>query len=166
MKITLENQHRRNLKSETAISVIANAAVSGLFAWGIFHGEATVPLWGANGIVVDLVPTVFMITLALTIALTLVTRGRIRRGKLPVPEWSSHDLGWIGRLPAKVLYRAPVLALLMTLVLVPLSAVVLVAAGVGSMSFPVFFVFKLIYGAAFAVLITPVIILRALADKP
>lgn len=164
MPISLDSAHRRNLKSETAISVVANTAVSGIFAWGLFHGVESIPLWGAQGIVVDLVPTVFMITLVLTIALTLITRGRLRKGKLPLPAWRRSDLGVIGRLPACIALRAPVLALCMTLALVPLSALLLVLAGVDSMRFTNFFLFKLAYGAAFALLVTPIILLRALAD--
>lgn len=165
MPISLDTAHRRNLQSETAISVVANTAVSGLFAWGLFHGAKSIPLWGAQGIVVDLVPTVFMITLALTIALTLITRGRLRKGKLPLPAWSRSDLGVIGRLPSRVALRAPALAVCMTLALVPLSAMLLVLAGVESMRFTTFFFFKLAYGAAFAVLVTPIILLRAFADR-
>ncbi len=134
MPISLDTAHRRNLQSETAISVVANTAVSGIFAWGLFHGVESIPLWGTQGIVVDLVPTVFMITLVLTIALTLITRGRLRKGKLPLPAWSRSDLGLIGRLPARIALRAPVLALCMTLALVPLSALLLVVAGVDNMS--------------------------------
>lgn len=66
--------HRRYLVVETAISIGVNAAVSAAFAWGLFRGVTRVPLRGAQGIGADLVPTVFMITLMLTLALTLVTR--------------------------------------------------------------------------------------------
>lgn len=166
MSIELSPELRKNLRVETAISIVANTIVSGLFAWGIFHGVEVIPLWGAKGIAVDLIPTVFMITLALTIALTLITRGRIRKGKLPRPAWSRKDLGLIRLMPANVGLRAFAFAALMTVILVPLSVLLLVVANVSDMSFNVFFVFKLIYGAMYAVLVTPLILLRAFADKP
>ncbi len=165
MKIRLAPEHRRNLQTETALSVVFNTIISGVFAWGLFHGVEVVPLWGTQGIVVDLVPTVFMITLALTIALTLITRGRIRKGKLPLPAWSRSDLGPLGWLPRNLALRAPLLAAVMTAVLVPLSALLLTVAGVGAMKFTTFFVFKLAYGAAYAVIITPIILLGAMADQ-
>lgn len=165
MAIRLAPEHRRNVQTETLISVVINTAISGGFAWGLFHGVDSIPLWGSQGIVVDLVPTVFMITLVLTIALTLITRRRLRNGKLPLPTWNRAELGVVGRLPAHIALRAPLLALCMTLVLVPISALLLHLAGIQSMAFMTFFLFKLAYGAAFAVLVTPLILRRALADR-
>ncbi len=164
MNIDLVPDHRSNLRVETAISVVFNTIISGVFAWGIFHGTAVIPRWGAKGIVVDLIPTVFMITLVMTIVLTLITRGRVKKGKLPAPTWGKSDLRINGWLPRNVVLRAVLQAATATLILVPLSALILVAAGVESMGFTVFFIFKLFYGAIIAVLITPLIILRALAD--
>ncbi len=164
MSIQLVPELNKNLRVETAISIVANTVVSGMFAWGIFHGVAVIPLWGAQGIAVDLIPTVFMITLALTIALTLITRARIRKGKLPRPTWGRIDLGLSRLLPDNILLRAFTFAAAMTVILVPLSVLLLVTAGVSEMSFKVFFVFKLIYGAIYAVVVTPPVLLRAFAD--
>lgn len=166
MTIRLVPAHRRNLQTETLVSVVINTAISGGFAWGLFQGQAWIPLWGGKGIVVDLVPTVFMITLVLTIALTLITRGRLRQDKLPRPAWSRTDLGFIGRLPDALPLRAPALAAVMTIVLVPVSAALLLLTGVAGMKFATFLIFKLVYGAAFALVVTPIILLRALADQP
>lgn len=164
MTIRLVPEHRNNLRIETVLSVVFNTIISGAFAWGMFHGEDIVPLWGSRGIAVDLVPTVFMITLVLTIVLTKITRRRLRRGKLPAPSWNRTDLPLVGWLPENVLLRALALAAVLTLVLVPLSVLILAQLGVEQMGFGVFFVFKLAYGALFALIVTPAILLRALAD--
>jgi hypothetical protein len=157
-------EHRRNLILETAISIVFNTLISGLFAWAIFHEVDYLPLWGAQGIVVDLIPTVFMITLVLTLILTLITRARVRKKRLPAPQWSRNHLNGFGWLPANLAIRAPVLALALTAILVPLSALLLVALGVEGMNYSAFFKFKLVYGALFALVVTPIILLRALAD--
>lgn len=159
--------HRRYLVVETAISIGVNAAVSAAFAWGLFRGVTRVPLRGAQGIGADLVPTVFMITLMLTLALTLVTRRRMRAGVLAgLHEGISALPRPLAMLPANVLLRALVLALSLTAVLVPASVALLAAAGTESLAFDLFVGFKILYGAALGALVTPLILLRALADAP
>jgi len=157
--------HRRYLKVETTIAVAINAVISALFAWGLFRGAAAVPLWGAAGIGLDLVPTVFMITLMMTIALTLITRKRMRAGAID-PLRGIDAPAWLAWLPHNVLLRALALALPLTAILVPASVSVLAAAGASSMGFATFVGFKILYGAAVGALVTPIIVLRVLHEPP
>lgn len=116
--LSLAPEHRGNLITQTIISIVFNTIISGVFARAIFHGVEQIPPWGAQGIVVDLVPTVFMITLMLTVILTLITRGRLRKGKLPAPLWGRGDLpftGWLrwpgtlkgGSMPLRIARPSP-----------------------------------------------------------
>lgn len=151
----------RYIRSETRVSMAINTVISGLFAWFPFQGVSTVPLWGGMGMVVDLLPTVFMITLMTANIETLLTRKRVRSGELaamPVPpRWQ-----W---LPRNVLLRALVLGLLMTALLVPLMTALFLVTGIESLPYPVFFAYKLVFGALLALLITPIILRRALGDQ-
>lgn len=159
--------HRRYLVGETAISIAVNAAVSAAFAWGLFHDVTEVPLRGVQGIGVDLVPTVFMITLMLTLALTLVTRRRMRAGTLFGLHGGTGALPRpLAMLPGNVLLRALVLALALTAMLVPASIALLAVAGTESMPLGAFVGFKVLYGAALGAVVTPLVLLRALADAP
>jgi hypothetical protein len=37
-------ERRRNLRTEAALGGVTDTAISGMFAWGIFHSKDTVPL--------------------------------------------------------------------------------------------------------------------------
>lgn len=156
--------HRRYLAVETAISVVLNVLVTAAFAWFPFHDEDSVPLWGPLGIAVDLVPTTFMITLMVSIALTLITRRRVRAGHVPGLNPAAMSYPWYGWLPRQVVWRAVALGMTLTVVLVPGVIALFVLAGINLLPFDSFFLFKLIYGGLLAILITPVILTAALAD--
>ncbi|MFN3388280.1 MAG: hypothetical protein ACK40O_05065 [Allosphingosinicella sp.] len=151
-------EHRRFLNVQLAVSALLNAAISALFVWIVFGGRALVPLWGARGLAIDLVPTTFMITLMTAIALTLATRAAVRSGRLP-------RLDRRRRLPRPVLLRAPLLALAFTLALVPLSALLLSLVWTGDWSYRAVMAFKIAYGVGLGFLVTPVVVRAVLADR-
>ena len=155
---------RRYLAVETAISVFLNVLVSAAFAWFPFHGADYVPLWGPFGIAVDLVPTTFMITLMVSIALTLITRRRVRAGQVPALNPTAISYPGFRWLPRQVVWRAVALAMTLTVVLVLGFVALFVVAGVDRLPFDRFFLFKLIYGGLLAILVTPFILAAALAD--
>ena len=158
----LSDRHRRYLLIETAVSTVFNTAISALFAFLLAQGAPTVPLWGATGMAFDLLPTVFMITLVTTLIVTLLTRKRIRAGK--VPPLGAGEGGWLGWAPRNAALRALVYAGLLALVLVPVSIAVLVLLGVHALPFHIFLPYKMIYGAALSILATPLIARAALAE--
>lgn len=163
----LSAAHRRYFAIEIAIGMVLNAVISAAFAWGIFRGVAHVPLWaGTRGMAFDLVPTVFMITLMMTIALTLITRARLRRGAAPALAWSRDSHVLLRLLPRNAVGRGLCLAAGATIVLVPLSVACLAGAGFQTMAFGPFVWFKVAYGVALAVLVTPIILLCAFGDLP
>ena len=152
----------RYIKIETAISVVFNAVLSAAFAWFGFRGVSEVPLMGAQGMVVDLLPTTFMITFMTANIETLLTRKRMRAGTLapllPAPgAWA-----W---LPRPWLWRALVLALLATAVAVPAMAGLFLLLGIEGLPFHIFVVYKLVYSALLALLVTPLILRLALGDR-
>lgn len=160
----LSDTHRRYIRSETLIGCVFNAALSVVFAFLIFRGATLIPLWGAEGIAMDLVPTVFMITLIGNLIVTLLTRRRVRDGAVP-PLHDSEAQGTLARrLPRNALLRVLLAAVTMTVTLVPVSIGVLALVGVEAMPFWPFVAFKIFYGAAVGALSAPTIIRAALAD--
>ncbi|MGJ7511999.1 hypothetical protein [Variovorax sp. GT1P44] len=120
------------------------------------------PLWGTDGMAMDLVPTVFMITLVGNLIVTLLTRKRVRDGRVP-PLGPPH--GPAVRLPRNALLRVLGLALLLTIVLVPLSVAALASLGLHSMPATPFIAYKLIYGMGVGALSAPLVIRAALPDR-
>lgn len=153
----LNQAQRRFLGVEIVVNAIASGILSAAFVWLMFGGMALVPLWGMNGLAFDLVPTTFMITLMMTLGLTLFTRWRCATGRAPRCAGRS-------RLPTRVWLRAPLLAVTLTLLLVPASVLLLHLFGPDPWSYGAVMVFKILYGVALAAAITPVILLAAMRD--
>ena len=113
---------------------------------------------------VDLIPTVFMITLVGSIIMTVATRSRVRSGKVNAigEPWATY---WLIRwLPRNALARALTVAMLATAVLVPISVGILAILNVTIMSFNPFVGFKVIYGVVVGMLSAPFVLLAALSD--
>lgn len=150
--------HRKYIRIETGIAIVLNAIVGALFVWILFGGKTQIGLWGDAGLAFDLLPTVFMITLMSTVALTILTRKRLRGGAVPPLT----DRG--PRLPRFVLLRALLLAAVATIAIVPLSVLALSLVWTAPWSFGAVLIFKIIYSAALGLIVTPVIVTAALRD--
>jgi hypothetical protein len=153
--------HRRYIFRETAVSVAVNSLLSIVFALLATHGKAAVPLWGVRGMAVDFVPQTFMVSLATTIAVTIIARKRIRAGTVsPLPVDKG---GPFVRMPRHPLGRALSIASIAAVVLSPLGAGVLDILEVTSLPTRSFVMMKALYGAALALLVSPPIVRAALA---
>lgn len=152
-------EHSRYIRTETTISAVLNAVIGAAFVFLMFGGMQTIGLWGANGLAIDLLPTVFMITLMTTVGLTLITRARVRAGKVPKRSGRSS-------LSNNVFARALVLAAGSTIAFVPASVLglALIWAVSGDWLFIAVLVFKVMYSALLGVIVTPIILRAALAD--
>ena len=153
----MDDAQRRFLNVQLVISAVLNAAISALFVWLMFRGTTRIPLWGASGLAVDLIPTTFMISLATGIALTLATRGAIASAKFDRRERRR-------RLPSNFFLRASVLATGATVVLVPLSVLALALLGPAEWTYSAVMVFKIIYGVALGFIVTPIVVSAAMGD--
>lgn len=149
--------HSRYIMVETLIAIVLNIIVSAVFVFIMFGGMEKIGLWGTAGLALDLVPTVFMITLMTTIALTLIARSRIAAGTVLPDQRPS-------RLPANPVLRGLVLAVVATVLIVSVSVAILSALWpvTGDWSFTAVLVFKCAFSAALAIAVTPVIVRHAL----
>jgi hypothetical protein len=154
----MQDDHRKFLWTQQAVSVVLNGIISALFVWLVFGGMERIGLWGAAGLAADLVPTTFMITLMMGIGLTLMTRGAVRKGQ--VPPLSSKSV-----LPRNVLLRAPLLAIAATATLVPLSVLMLWLLWSRDWTYGEVMTFKIVYGVALGAIVTPIVIGAALRDQ-
>jgi hypothetical protein len=155
--LALGAEQRRFLIVETVVNSILSGLLSAGFVWLIFGGRDLIPLWGTNGLAFDLVPTVFMITLMMTLGLTLFTRLRCSKGRAPMMEGRS-------RLPRNVVLRALAMALAATIIVVPLSVGLLALIGPQTWTYSAVMLFKIVLGVVLAAIITPVIVAGAMRD--
>lgn len=154
-------EQARYVRRETWVGCVFNAALSVVFAFLVFRGQSPIPLWGAQGLAVDLIPTVFMITLVGNLIATLITRRRVARGHVAALI-STSPVPWHNKwLPVRLLLWAVAL----TVVLVPLTVAAFWLLQVHQMDFGPFVVFKAVYGAAVGTLSAPHLLRAALADR-
>lgn len=152
----LDPAQSRYLRTQVIASIPINAALGALFVWIVFGGQQGIALWGASGLAADLVPTTFMITLMTAIGLTLATRAALRSGKLRPAAGR--------RAPRNPVLRGLVFALAATVLLVPLSVLILWTVWAGDWSYDTVLWFKIAYAIVLGLLVTPVIVRAALAD--
>lgn len=161
--------HAVVVRRETVANTVATAVIAALLSLVIFRGRDSIPpLEAPPGGIFGILPGTFNFTLLVTIVLTLIVRARVRRGQLARPGSGEGSMRG-ARLPANVVARGLVMALLATLVLVPLSGG-LVYGLVGAGLLPARWSLAGMGGyfvAHFVVLslvVTPVVVWRALRD--
>ena len=162
----MTEDHQKYVKGETMVSIVLSIIISLVFAWLVFPATGVIPMGGMGGIAFDLLPTTFMIIMMTTVALSILTGARRKKGavsplNLAVPG-SGLNLRLARVLPDNFFLRGLVLAISGCIIFIPLTIAGLDAAGVGSMTFWTFMGFKAVYGAFLAVLFTPVILIAAL----
>jgi hypothetical protein len=150
----------RYIFTETAISIVINAAISAGFAFVVFGGRAEIGLWGPGGLAIDFAPQSFMIALMSVLVPTALTRRRIRTGTLKPGN------GLPSRLPRNLVGRALLVALAATTVLGGIAVAISAAAWAGPLGFATVLPLKIIYGAAVAFIVTPTALKAALLDRP
>ncbi len=152
---------RLYIKRETLLGCLINAAIALFFAALLFHNAPIIPLWGTKGIAVDLVPTVFMLTLFGSLAISLLTRQRLRQGRIAPPQ--ARPSTWIAALASLPLpARTLVVAVLMTFALVPATCLALMTLAVDTLAFWPFVAFKMVYAALVGAVSAPWILKAAL----
>jgi hypothetical protein len=141
---------------ETLISMAINAALSIGFVFLVFHGLRVIPAAGSHGVIVDMAPQTFMVTLMSCLVPALLTRSRHAAGRL---AWHS---GTTRGLISHICLRAAVLAVLATIAVVAVSWIVLPHLLPNGIAFVPLVVCKALFGMALAAAVTPWAIARVI----
>lgn len=157
------------IRKETAINTVATALIAAALSWVLFRGHSSiVALSPPVGGILGILPGTFNFTLLVTLALTLITRRRVRSGSCP-PLAREARRGIGAALPANLIVRAIVLAAVATVVFVTLGAGgVWLATRLTALpiewSFQSVLGFYVVYFVILSLVVTPIILWRALAD--
>lgn len=134
---------QRYLAVETAIGAVINAVLSLAFVLLIFGRMTMVPVFGAGGLIVDAVPQTLMVSLMSMLVPGLLTRKRLREGKVagaPPPGIVT------------IVARAVIVALVAMVVLTGLQFMIL-SLGPSAYPFGAVLVAKMLYGAILGALV-------------
>lgn len=153
---------RRFLAAEMAVGAVVNGAITGGIAWLVFSGLDRAPVWGMDGLAVDLLPSTLMPVLMMGLILPVVIRLRRAAGGLPDCVWA--DLGgWSRLVPRRLVLRAALLALVWVALFVPAAAAALWIGGWDAVPLDGVLAGKALYGMAVGGSAAPFIVLPALA---
>ncbi len=142
---------------ETIISVIINTALSCIFFFLQFHSLTSICWTGHGGLVRDSLPQTFAISLMSVLVPTLITRRRAIRETLPMPAIPRRIT------PSNVFLRAVGAAAMIAFCGFAATYVVC-GHETSGISFRSALAFKCAYGAAIALIVTPLAVGMALHD--
>lgn len=154
----MTDAHRKYLIVETLVSVVVNGAISALFVVLAFAGRSEVDLWGPGNLAVDLLPQTFAVAFMSVLVPTILTRKRLRSGKLGRAE------GVSSRLPRNLWLRSLLLAVAATVLIAGTMIALLAALWSGPIAYGDLFLLKVLYGGVVALLVTPIALVATLAD--
>jgi hypothetical protein len=149
-KLTVNDGHNHYVAVETSISVVLNIVISALFMFLVFGRTVGIELWGTHGLALDFVPQTFMITLMSVWVPSLITRRRIRCGRIKRLEQLAPS-----RLPRSIFLRAVAIGCVLTVLAGGCAVLIASALWHVTESFWHVLPFKLAYGALVAAIATP-----------
>lgn len=161
----LDSIHKEFLLRESIISAIVGTILCALISLAAFQSQDAIMFWGENGLFFDTLLTVFFMPFMMTLIMTPMYRTRVVDGKAPAALWSRHEHFLLRLFPDSLFFRALFVAILFSVVLLPVSTAILLSFENFPVSFSKMLVFKSIYGALIGFLVTPLIAICAMADK-
>jgi hypothetical protein len=153
------------------MTAAVNFVVNGLLAWMTTIGHThldlvAVPLIGAPSLVTDTLGTLVILPITTSLLCSLGVRGYRRRGLLdPIRLPTIGPIRWLARLPSGDLRAGLVLAAWTAALLGPVSCALLVALNSSGVSRGSFVVYKVLLGVALGAVITPIVAIRAMAQR-
>ena len=162
-------EHAALVRRETTSNTLATALIAAVVTWLLFRSHiAIAPLSAPPGGIFGILPGTFNFTLLVTIVLTLITRKRVSRQQLR--RLASTEGAALGSsLPGNVVARALVLAVCVTATCVLCTyGLVMGTARLqwlpAQWSFAGMEVFFVTYFVLLSLLVTPIVVWRALRD--
>lgn len=157
--------HRRYLVLEQGLgSIVINIVLNAGIAWLLFRGLDVVPLWGEQSIAGDTIATTLILPFLTCLIVTRLAHREVRNGRFDAPAWRRSEHPILGRLPAKTLARAAVIAVVSLVAFAPPTITALSWLGIAELPFRTFLIFKAVYAGILAGLVAPPIALSALGD--
>ena len=144
--------------AQLAINIVICGTISAAMAWILFHDSPHPALWGIGNLAFDFIPGTVIPAFMTGLMVTSVTRKAIAAGRIqpaPCPV--------AGRLPPQPALRGLIAAAVSVAVISPIGLALLVAVWGPGLTIGQIVLFKLAYGIALAIVITPPITVAALA---
>ena len=152
------------LVGQLIVPVLINAVLNGAIAFAMFRGASQVPLLGSQSIVGDSLGTGFFLPAITCLIVTPIVRGHVRKGAAEPVKGALP--GWLAAFHRALVPRALALGLVGAVFAGGLALGVFRLLGVEALAFGPFVGFKAGSAALLAGLVTPLIAVLALSDRP
>ena len=149
---------RKYLIVETVSSFVVNAILNFLPAYAIFHNRLIIAIQGAGGMFQDSIGETLIVAFLSYLVPALIGRSRRRAGKLPLSGIETRQAG-------NVYLQALGVAVLFTVVLTAVNAVLLPRIFGGEVSLRTELIFKTFYGAVLGAIASCMAIYRTLQER-
>ncbi len=146
-----------HIRRETAISMVINTVLSGVFFLAVFGLHGPVPIWGMGHYVFDFGPQAFAVAFMSTLVPGALSRKALRAGRVASRPSAL-------RLPGNLLLRGLILAVPSAMLALAGAAAVCPALGLAQLPWSVALAAKLGFGAVLALVITPIALRATLAE--
>ena len=151
----------RYVATETVISIMINATMSALFMELVFGRSSQITLWGPRGLAVDFIPQTLAISAMSVIVPTLITRRRLRMRVICPLQRPFLPAGL-----ASLWRRVALVSVALVVGAGGLATCILSAQSSEAWTFWTVFPYKIVYGAAVALLATPIGLIMVLSESP
>jgi hypothetical protein len=168
---SLPAPHRRWIVLNALLATaLINLVVNAFIAWLFVQGQSDVPLWtrplSETSTIGDTLGTIFLLPLITCVLVTTVVRRDLRNGVLP-PLSIEHPYGrWLAERPDGRFRRGLGFGIFAFIALALPVTVALVALDLGTLTKGEFVTFKVAFAIALGAIVTPVIALCAMTDRP
>ncbi|MGH2951600.1 MAG: hypothetical protein ACRDKX_06115 [Solirubrobacterales bacterium] len=160
--------HRRWIVVNALIvTALINTALNATIAWLSVRGEKQVPLWSIDetSTVTDTLGTLFLLPLITCVLCTSAVWRELRTGRLDRLRGLSQRQSLLAAMPGPRFPRGIAFGVLSLAALAAPATLLLVAMGLGDLSEGEFIAYKVSFAVALGAVVTPVIALRAMADR-
>lgn len=143
---------------------IVTALINGGIAWALYQSREHVPLWGLDGLNIDIAMTAFLLPFLFTVIATPSLRRRVADGRLPSWHGRRDQLPIVAKLSTSARKRGAVMGLFCLATVAPLCVAVLNGMGQSELEPHTAIWLKTVFAGVLAMLIGPLIGAAALAD--
>lgn len=168
---SLPAPHRRWIVLNALLATaLINLVVNGLIAFLFTRGQADVPFWARplseTSTLADTLGTIFVLRVVTGLLATMAVWSELRSGALEPVALVEPFGRWFARLPPAGLRRGLAFGAITFVIVAPPVALVLVLIDPGTLSCPHFIAFKVAFAIALGAIVTPIIALCAMTDRP
>lgn len=152
------------LVGQVVLPAVINLVLNGAIGFAMFRGASEVPFLGQQSIVGDTLGTCFFLPAITCLIVTPIVRGHVKKGAAEPLRGALP--GWLEAFRRTLVPRALGLGLAGVVVAGAIALASFALLGVESLAFGPFLGFKALFAAVLAALVTPLIALLALSDRP